>query len=119
MVGGAVSFVPSLWYIRDGVWPKGLAGTMPSPHFSKLDLVPVSMAKQNFEESLEKLEQITREMEEGNLSLEASLKKFDEGMKLADFCSRKLDEAQKRIDILINKDGALHPEPFADHIAGD
>lgn len=77
------------------------------------------MAKQTFEECLEKLEQITREMEEGNLSLETSLKKFDEGMKLADFCSRKLDEAQKRVDILINKDGAIHAEPFINHSTGD
>lgn len=73
------------------------------------------MAKQTFEESLEKLEQITREMENGDLSLESSLKKFDEGMRLADFCTKKLDEAQKRIDILVNKDGVLSAEPFADH----
>lgn len=77
------------------------------------------MAKQTFEESLEKLEQITREMETGELSLEASLKKFDEGIRLADFCSKKLDEAQKRIDILINKDGALQAEPFDEHLAGN
>jgi len=73
------------------------------------------MAKQTFEESLEKLEQITREMENGDLSLESSLKKFDEGMRLADFCTKKLDEAQKRIDILVNKDGVLSAEPFDDH----
>jgi exodeoxyribonuclease VII small subunit len=73
------------------------------------------MAKQSFEESLEKLEQITSEMEHGDLSLEASLKKFDEGIRLADFCTKKLDEAQKRIDILINKDGVLSTEPFDDH----
>jgi len=73
------------------------------------------MAKQTFEESLEKLEQITREMENGDLSLESSLKKFDEGMRLADFCTKKLDEAQKRIDILVNKDGVLSVEPFDDH----
>ena len=76
------------------------------------------MAKQTFEESLEKLEQITREMENGDLSLEASLKKFDEGIRLADFCTKKLDEAQKRIDILINKDGVLSAEPFDDHASG-
>jgi exodeoxyribonuclease VII small subunit len=76
------------------------------------------MAKPTFEESLEKLEQITREMENGDLTLETSLKKFDEGMKLADFCTKKLDEAQKRIDILINKDGILTAEPFDDHAAG-
>ena len=77
------------------------------------------MAKQTFEESLEKLEQITREMESGDLSLETSLKKFDEGIRLADFCTKKLDEAQKRIDILINKDGTLSAEPFDDHATGN
>ena len=77
------------------------------------------MAKQTFEESLEKLEQITREMETGELSLEASLKKFDEGIRLADFCAKKLDEAQKRIDILINRDGVLQAEPFDEHLAGN
>ncbi len=77
------------------------------------------MAKPTFEESLEKLEQITREMENGDLSLETSLKKFDEGIRLADFCTKKLDEAQKRIDILINTDGVLSAEPFDDHTSGN
>lgn len=76
------------------------------------------MAKQTFEESLEKLEQITREMEDGDLSLESSLKKFDEGMRLAEFCAKKLDEAQKRIDILLNKDGVLNAEPFDEQTSG-
>lgn len=76
------------------------------------------MAKQTFEESLEKLEQITREMEDGDLSLESSLKKFDEGMRLAEFCAKKLDEAQKRIDILLNKDGVLSAEPFDEQTSG-
>lgn len=70
------------------------------------------MAKKNFEECLEKLEQITRELEEGDLSLETSLKKFDEGIKLADFCNKKLDEAQQKINILLKKNGKLTPQPF-------
>jgi exodeoxyribonuclease VII small subunit len=70
------------------------------------------MAKQKFEESLARLEQITRELEEGNLSLEDSLKIFDEGVKLAEFCNRKLDEAQKRVDLLLKKGGDLEPVPF-------
>lgn len=70
------------------------------------------MTKKNFEESLAQLEQITRELEDGDLSLEASIKKFDEGIKLADFCKQKLDEAQKKVSILIQKDGKLTAEPF-------
>lgn len=70
------------------------------------------MAKKNFETALERLEQIARELEEGDLSLENSLKKFDEGMKLVQFCNQKLDESQQQIDILLNKNGALTQVPF-------
>jgi len=70
------------------------------------------MAKKNFETALTRLEQIARELEEGNLPLESSLQKFDEGMKLVQYCSQKLDESQKQIDILLNKNGTLTPVPF-------
>lgn len=70
------------------------------------------MAKKSFEDSLAKLEQITEELESGELSLEESLKKFDEGVKLAEFCNRKLDEAQQKVNILLKKDGTSREEPF-------
>jgi exodeoxyribonuclease VII small subunit len=72
------------------------------------------MAKQKFEEALARLEQITRELEEGDLPLEESLKAFDEGVKLAELCNRKLDEAQKRVDLLLKKDGGLTAVPFGE-----
>ena len=72
----------------------------------------VRSRKKTFEDSLEKLEAITHELEEGDLSLEASLKKFDEGMKLAEFCNKKLDDAQKKINIIMDKDGVPTPAPF-------
>lgn len=72
------------------------------------------MAKKTFEDALEKLELITKKLEDGDLSLENSLKKFDEGVKLAEFCNSKLDEAQKKVDILLKKDGSLDAVPFND-----
>ena len=72
------------------------------------------MAKKNFEESLNRLEIITNELENGNLSLEDSLKKFDEGIKLAEICNKKLDEAQKKINLLMKKNGDIVSTPFAD-----
>ena len=72
------------------------------------------MAKKNFEESLAKLEQITAELESGELSLEDSLKMFDEGVKLAEFCNRKLDEAHKKVNILLKKGDELQEAPFDD-----
>ena len=70
------------------------------------------MAKRSFEESLERLEQITEELEGGNLSLEESLKKFDEGVKLADYCNQKLQEAQEKVNLLLKKNGRLQEVPF-------
>lgn len=70
------------------------------------------MAKKTFESALTRLEQITDELENGELSLEASLKKFDEGIKLADFCNTKLSEARTKVDILLEKNGELDAQPF-------
>ncbi|UCD66619.1 MAG: exodeoxyribonuclease VII small subunit [Deltaproteobacteria bacterium] len=70
------------------------------------------MKKKSFEESLAKLEQITKELEEGDLSLEESLKYFDEGVKLAEQCNNKLNDAQKKVEILLKKNDSLEPEPF-------
>ena len=70
------------------------------------------MAKKTFENNLEALEQITRDLELGELSLDDSLKKFDEGIKLAELCTKKLDEAQAKIDILLNKNGTISVEQF-------
>jgi exodeoxyribonuclease VII small subunit len=70
------------------------------------------MSKKSFEEALGSLEQITRELENGDLSLEKSLKKFDEGIKLAELCNHKLEEAQQKVDLLLKKDGKLISVPF-------
>lgn len=70
------------------------------------------MPKKTFEAALSRLEQITEELESGDLSLDASLKKFDEGVKLADYCNTRLAEARTKVDILLEKDGQLETVPF-------
>ena len=70
------------------------------------------MKKKSFEEALEKLEKITRDLEEGDISLEDSLKYFDEGVKLAEYCNSKLNDAQKKVEILLKKNGTREPVPF-------
>lgn len=70
------------------------------------------MAKKTFESALSRLEQITEELERGDLSLEDSLKKFDEGIQLTEFCNAKLTEARARVEILLEKNGRLEAEPF-------
>ncbi len=78
-----------------------------------------TMAKKTFESALNRLEEITRELEEGDLSLENSLKKFDEGITLADYCNTKLTEAKTKVDILLKKNGKLTAEPFDEAESGD
>ena len=51
----------------------------------------------SFEDSLERLEGVVRELESGSLSLEDSLARFEEGVKLAKRCSARLEAAQLQI----------------------
>ena len=60
------------------------------------------MEEINFEEAMKKLEQITVELEKGDLSLDESVKKFEEGIKLSKECNKILEDSEKRINILIN-----------------
>ena len=70
------------------------------------------MSKENFEESMKKLETIVTELENGNLNLDESVKKFEEGMKIAKQCNTILESAEKKITILLEKDGELKEENF-------
>ncbi len=72
------------------------------------------MAKEKFEESLDKLEEIVKRMEAGEMTLEESLKAFEEGIKLARLCAKKLDEADRRVELLLRQDGELATKPFAE-----
>ena len=56
----------------------------------------------DFEESMEKLEKIAKELESDKLSLNDSVKKFEEGMKISQDCKKVLDEAEKKITIVID-----------------
>ena len=77
------------------------------------------MAKKTFETALTRLEQITAELENGELNLEKSLEKFNEGMALVQFCNTRLDEAKSQVELLLKKDGALVSVPFAEEEGGD
>jgi len=71
------------------------------------------MAKEKFEEALEKLENIVKKMEAGDITLEESLKSFEEGVKLIRFCQAKLDDAQRRVEMLLGKEEELQVKPWS------
>lgn len=60
----------------------------------------MTVKPKDFETSLKKLEEIVKELEEGELTLEQSLERYEKGIALARFCSAKLEEAEKRIEML-------------------
>ncbi len=65
----------------------------------------------NFEELMQKLEDITNKLEKESLSLDESVKLFEEGMKISKECNSKLENAEKRITILLDTDN-LEEEDF-------
>jgi exodeoxyribonuclease VII small subunit len=65
-----------------------------------------------FEESLQRLEKIVTELEKGDVSLDRALELFDEGMKLSSSCRKELEEAEGKVEILLKRNGKLHPEAF-------
>ena len=65
-----------------------------------------------FEESLEKLEALVTQMENGDLTLEESLKTFEEGIKLTRECQTALKSAEQKVKMLIEKGGEIQSTPF-------
>jgi exodeoxyribonuclease VII small subunit len=68
----------------------------------------MKIEKMSFEQSIEKLEEIVKNLENENISLEESLKKFEMGIKISSNCLKKLNEAESKIEKLArSKDGKL------------
>jgi exodeoxyribonuclease VII small subunit len=70
------------------------------------------MAKEKFEDALEKLEDIVKKMEAGDIPLDESLKSFEEGIRLIRFCSAKLEETERRVEVLMGKEESLKVKNF-------
>ena len=66
-----------------------------------------------FEENMQRLEQIVRAMERGDVPLEESLKLFQEGTGLVEKCGKLLDEAELQVKkIVAGSDGEPVEEEF-------
>ena len=60
----------------------------------------------SFEESLEKLEAIVKEMEGGDLTLKDLMSHYSEGVGLAKNCMRALERAEQTMDLLVKENEA-------------
>ena len=73
------------------------------------------MEKQSksFESNMQRLEQIVRAMERGDVALEESLKLFQEGTELVRSCNELLDNAQLQVKMIMTApDGSPGEEDF-------
>ena len=70
---------------------------------------------QSFEASMQRLEQIVRAMEKGDVELEQSLQLFQEGTELIRRCGKLLEEAELQVKkIMAGPDGNPTEEAFTD-----
>lgn len=69
----------------------------------------------DFEKTLQQLEQIVQQMENGELGLEESLKQFEQGIKLAKSCQNALSSAELKVNQLIEQNGLQQTIPFDEH----
>jgi exodeoxyribonuclease VII small subunit len=67
----------------------------------------------SFEASLEALERIVQQLEQGDLPLEKSLELFEQGIGLSRQCQDRLNQAERRIEILLrDNQGRTVVSPF-------
>lgn len=63
----------------------------------------------SFEESLERLDEIVHDLEEGQLGLDNSLGRYEEGVGYLKACHKALQSAERKIELLSGVDAAGNP----------
>ena len=66
----------------------------------------------SFEQELDELEKVVKQLEGGDLPLEKSLELFERGVSLSDSCRKQLESAETRVEILVKRGTGLRAEPF-------
>jgi len=65
-----------------------------------------------FEASIERLESLVEELEQGDLELERALEAFEEGVRLSRSLDRQLNRAEQQIETLLREGGGLTTRPL-------
>lgn len=63
--------------------------------------------KKTFEESLQELENIVKELESGNVNLDDAINKYSEAMKLVKVCEDKIKNAEEMVTKIVKENGSL------------
>ena len=70
--------------------------------------------KEGFEASLQRLEEIVRELESGEKGLEDALELFEKGVTLSKALTKQLEEAKQKVEVLTKEGGRLSRKPLAE-----
>ncbi|MBO4294338.1 MAG: exodeoxyribonuclease VII small subunit [Alphaproteobacteria bacterium] len=78
------------------------------------------MEKLTFEDALQKLEVIVRELETGQIKLDDAVEAYEKAVSLKKICEEKLRSAELKIEkIEKNKDGEIVLKPFEEETADE
>jgi exodeoxyribonuclease VII small subunit len=67
----------------------------------------------DFESALQRLEEIVKKLDSGDLPLASLLEIYEEGVTLSRYCHSKLEDAERKVERLTKKaDGSLERQPF-------
>ncbi len=61
----------------------------------------------SFEENIQKLEEIVKELETGEIPLDKAMMKFNEACEIAKICDTKLKNATEQVNKIMASDGTL------------
>jgi exodeoxyribonuclease VII small subunit len=76
------------------------------------DKIPADIRKMSFEQALEELESIVRELESGQGALDDAINAYARGAHLKKHCEAKLKDAQTRIEkIITGPEGKIETVP--------
>ena len=76
--------------------------------------MPSEIAAMSFEQALEELEAIVKQLEAGRGKLDEAISSYERGAALKRHCEAKLNEARAKVErISLSADGSLKAEPAA------
>ena len=81
---------------------------MPDPNI----MPPADIAAMSFEDALNELEKIVRQIEDGRGKLDEAITAYERGVALKRHCESKLKEAQTKIELITVGDNAVGSTSF-------
>lgn len=66
----------------------------------------------SFEESIKRLEEIVKLLEDGDTPLETSIGLFEEGVALSGYCNKLLESANQKVVMLTQQNGEMVEQEF-------